>query len=60
MAYITLPRALLAEDDEWFPAERRSCDVIVEEGGPQPTGLLDADGNALYRVASRAPCGFCR
>jgi hypothetical protein len=33
--------------------------VIDQDNEPQYTGLLDADGNRLFRVRERAPMGFC-
>ena len=33
--------------------------TVYESGGePEPTGLLDANGNDLGRVSERAPIGF--
>jgi hypothetical protein len=33
-------------------------DVLVEDDRPQPTGLLDARGEPLYRRPERHPLGF--
>jgi len=34
------------------------CLVVYEDDSPEPTGLLDAQGNELYRVDEREPIGF--
>jgi len=33
-------------------------EVIIQDDDPEPTGLLDADGNELYRVRERIKFGF--
>ena len=37
---------------------RTAIEVICEQNEPQPTGLLDADGNKLYRMPAYRPPGF--
>ncbi len=37
---------------------RPSMTVLEEERGPVRTGLLNAAGEPLYRVADREPIGF--
>lgn len=44
--------------DDYWRTERSSIDVIVSEKGPRRTGLLDQDGNSLYRLPPRRPIGF--
>ena len=44
------------EEDGGSTAERLT--IHEPENGPQATGLLDARGNPLYRIAERAPIGF--
>ena len=40
------------------PAPAALFDVLVEEGSPVETGLLDADGNRLFRIPERHKMGF--
>jgi hypothetical protein len=51
------PRAWINDYNETLPAQPT---VTVIEGDPAPaeTGLLDAHGTPLYRVAEREPIGF--
>ena len=35
-------------------------EIIVEDSEPQWSGLLDAEGNKLFRVADSVPMGFHR
>ncbi len=44
--------------DDYWRLDRSSIDVIVSESGPRRTGLLDQDGNDLYRVPPETPAGF--
>lgn len=50
------PRADFDEDAAIF--ERETIDVIEDDDGPVPTGLLDAAGVPIYRVRERVRCGF--
>lgn len=45
------------EDDEDWYAEAKPIQVY-EDDEPQPTGILDANGNELFRVRERQPIGF--
>lgn len=36
----------------------RELTVFEREGGPEDSGLLDANGKRLYRVSDRQPLGF--
>lgn len=42
-------------DDKTRPA---NPDVYCVEDAPIRTGLVDADGNSIYRVPERRPIGF--
>ncbi len=53
----TSPQRSYVGDDYWR-LDRSSIDVIVSERGPRRTGLLDQDGNDLYRVPAERPAGF--
>ena len=33
-------------------------DVLVEDDQPEDAGLLDADGNPIFRASERIPMGF--
>ena len=44
--------------DDYWRIDRSSIDVIVSERGPRRTGLLDQDGNDLYRIPAERPPGF--
>jgi hypothetical protein len=39
-------------------ASATASEVILDEGGPVFSGLLDANGEKLYRVPERVPIGF--
>ena len=61
--YVTLSRAQRAWWDDLYHLDSRlsSVDrVIVHEtlDDPQPTGLLDAHGNELFRMPEKRPIGF--
>ena len=58
--YVTRPAKAVIAEDEWYESESRKIDVLVPDDQPEATGLLDADGNMLYRVVRRGPLGFCR
>lgn len=36
----------------------KAVQIYEDDGGPQPTGLLDANGNELFRVREKNPVGF--
>lgn len=44
--------------DSYWGNGRSSIDVIVSEKGARRTGLLDKDGNPLYRLPPDRPIGF--
>jgi hypothetical protein len=44
--------------DDYWKIDRSSIDVIVSEKFPRRTGLLDRDGNDLYRLPPERPAGF--
>ncbi len=44
--------------DDYWRIDRSSIDVIVSEKGPRRTGLIDQDGNDLYRMPAERPAGF--
>ena len=44
--------------DDYWRIDRSSIDVIVSEKNPRRTGLLDQDGNPLYRFPPETPPGF--
>ncbi|RBP12863.1 hypothetical protein DFR50_11352 [Roseiarcus fermentans] len=44
--------------DYYWGTGRSTIDVIVSERGPRRTGLLDQDGNPLYRLPPHRPIGF--
>lgn len=54
-----LPKVIRAED-EWWPENRDSMDVIVTDEHPVDTGLVDQNGVPIMRLSSRIPMGFCR
>jgi len=61
--YVAAPGAQRAWWDDLYQLDRRPAGfdrVVVLEGGadPQPTGLLDAQGNPLYRLIEKQPIGF--
>jgi hypothetical protein len=53
----THPERAYVGDDYWR-IDRASIDVIVPEKHPRRTGLLDQDGNDLYRLPPERPPGF--
>ena len=61
--YITASTAERAWWDDLYQLDRRPTGFnrvqVVESGSdPQPTGLLDAQGNQLFRVMEKRPIGF--
>jgi hypothetical protein len=55
--YVSRPhRMATVEGGEWWPeGETRGTEVYVENEDA-PTGLIDADGNMIWRI--REPVGF--
>lgn len=51
------PSASTFVSTEWGINVRATM-FVVEDDTPQPTGLLDAQGNQLYRASPRRPIGF--
>ncbi len=61
--YVTRSAAQRAWWDDLYHIDTRSSFVdriTVHEGpeGPQSTGLLDAQGNELFRLTEKHPIGF--
>ncbi len=61
--YVAASEAQRAWWDDLYQLDRRPAGfdrVVVLEAGadPQPTGLLDAQGNPLYRLVEKEPIGF--
>ena len=56
--YTYSPRAAAVLYDMDGEASVTADQVIVEDDAPVDTGLLDANGNKLWRVVHRLPCGF--
>lgn len=44
-------------DEEESPLSN-TCEVMEEDDDPEPTGILDAEGNMLYRQRVKQPIGF--
>lgn len=55
MRYMTRA-ALLTEWDGYLSIT--ASEVVESDCEPQPSGLYDASGQALYRVPERVPMGF--
>jgi len=48
--------AYINQDPEW---KTMTADIIiVADSDPQPTGLLDVNGNKLFRIKDTIPFGF--
>lgn len=60
MNYVTKPPRLLwiADDTDGFADGIEKLDVIVHETEAQQIGLLNADGQPLYRQPDRVVFGF--
>jgi hypothetical protein len=63
VSYIAASTAQRAWWDDLYQLDRRPVGfdrIQVHETGtePRPTGLLDAQGNELYRVIKKRPMGF--
>lgn len=61
--YVAIPvKPIPRADAEDWPEPHCSIVVLETDPAPVPTGLLDAAGVPLYRVADRIPMGFrsCR
>jgi hypothetical protein len=61
--YVAASQAQRAWWDDLYHLDRRPAGydsvVVIEAGAdPQPTGLLDAQGNPLFRLVEKAPMGF--
>ena len=44
--------------DDYWTIDRSSIDVIVSDKVPRRTGLLDQNGNDIYRLPPERPAGF--
>ena len=51
------PERSYVGDDYWM-IDRSSIDVIVSDKVPRRTGLLDQNGNDIYRLPPERPAGF--
>lgn len=59
--YVTMRRPRLAAMDNDPDAEDYLSRTVYEpDDAPQPTGLLDAQGNELYAINEMDPIGFIR
>jgi hypothetical protein len=61
--YIAASNAQRAWWDDLYQLDSRPAGfdrvVVLETGAdPQPTGLLDAQGNELFRIVEKQPMGF--
>ena len=56
--YITKPRAVWVSELEEECPDMPALTVFEPDGEPQPTGILDAQGNELFRMLERKPIGF--
>jgi hypothetical protein len=61
--YIAASRAQRAWWDDIYQLDRGQIgfdrvQVLESCTDPQPTGLLDANGNALFRLVEKEPIGF--
>lgn len=45
-------------DDDFDETERQTISVYETDNEPIDTGLLDANGDRLFRVTEREPIGF--
>lgn len=60
MAYVIRskrPRSTRLEDD-YYPDVPLSMEVIIENGEPEDTGLVDQNGVKIWRTAERERVGF--
>lgn len=58
MPYLTKrPRSYWCEDTGAYINPTGET-VIEQDNDPEPTGLLDASGNELYRVRDKSPIGY--
>ncbi len=55
-----VPKRAIRVEDDWWPANRETLDVIVTDDGAVKTGLVDQHGTLIMRLPSRGPLGFCR
>jgi hypothetical protein len=61
--YVAGSRAQRAWWDDLYQLDSRPTGfdrvtVLEASDDPQPTGLLDASGNQLYRIVEKQPIGF--
>jgi hypothetical protein len=61
--YIAASQAQRAWWDDLYQLDRRPAGfdrvhVLETDAEPQATGLLDAQGNPLYRIIEKQPIGF--
>jgi hypothetical protein len=63
--YKPIPNAIVKSGTTWYLNEyyvdcNETIQSIEDIQVPQPTGLLDAVGTPLYKVAVRSPIGDCK
>jgi len=58
MKYATRHKANHVNEDDLIWLGTSSSIEVFEDDTPIPTGLLDANGNELYRVVERNSIGF--
>lgn len=59
MKYVTQPRAVFTQYVEWAERHAMTADTVIEaDKTPEPTGLLDAHGDRIFRVHETVPFGF--
>lgn len=63
MKYVRVPAAQRAWWDDLYQLDRSTAgadrvQVFEATDDPRPTGLLDAQGNELFRVTEKRPIGF--
>lgn len=58
--YTTLPSPRPRADDDYYSDPPRTMTVMVEDGAPIDTGLVDHLGVSIVRLSERVPMGFKR
>ena len=56
--YVTRAVRAIEAGDDWWTDDHRTISVSVGDDTPVDTGLVDGQGNSIYRVPSRRPIGF--
>lgn len=58
--YASRPYAAFLLINEDGTASMTADTILIEDEEYRPSGLLDRDGNKLYRVRERVPFGFVK